>query len=242
LPQPGSALVDAVARRFAPAGYFARYFARGKLRGDPIFFWLLRRGVIPDGARVLDLGCGQGVLLALLVEARAAARAGTWPGEWAPAPKELALRGIELLEAEVARARIALGAEAAVEQGDARDAPLPASDLVLLIDVVHYLEPEAQERLLARIHAALAPDGIFLLRICDAAAGWRALATRAGDAFATLTRHGRLPRVWLRSAAEWQARLAAAGFAATSQAMSEGTPFANVLFCARRESARGGAA
>ena len=87
LPRPAEPLVAAVERRFARSGSFAKYYARGKLRHDPVYFALLERGLVPDGARVLDLGCGQGLLLALLLEAGAAARAGRWPEGWAAAPR-----------------------------------------------------------------------------------------------------------------------------------------------------------
>lgn len=51
-------------------GRFAYHFARGKLGGDPVFLALLERGLLSDRARILDLGCGQGLLAAWLLAAR----------------------------------------------------------------------------------------------------------------------------------------------------------------------------
>jgi SAM-dependent methyltransferase len=232
---PARQLVGAVARRFAPASIspaavFARLWAREKLRRDPIYFSLLQSGVIPDGARVLDLGCGQGILLALLVEARA----GDWPSEWAPRPVTSTLRGVEQDPTEVRRARAALRGAATIEELDLREAKLPPSDVIALVDVIHYLEPAEQQRLLARVAEALAPGGVLLLRVCDAAAGLRAFLTRAGDRLGTLTKRGSLGRLHLRSAAEWTARLEALGLSVEPLPMSAGTPFANVLLVARK--------
>ena len=42
------ALIDAASRPYLAAGRYAYYFARSKLRHDPIFFSLLRTGRIPD--------------------------------------------------------------------------------------------------------------------------------------------------------------------------------------------------
>jgi SAM-dependent methyltransferase len=238
LPTPADALARAVERRFARAGWFARYYARGKLRHDPIYFELLARGLVPDGARVLDLGCGQGILLAFLVEAEAAARAGRWPAGCALPPRKLELRGLELSPMEVRRARRALegegGPEADVAVADLADAKLPETDAIVAIDVVHYLAPPLQDDLLARVAAALAPGGVFLLRVCDADAGWRTRLTRLGDRLGTLSKLGRAGRLYLRSAAEWRARLEALGLATEASPMSAGPPFANVLLVARK--------
>ena len=54
------------ARRTSASGRFAWHFARGKLRWDPVFGHLLAHGLIAPRTRVLDIGCGQGLLASLL--------------------------------------------------------------------------------------------------------------------------------------------------------------------------------
>ena len=228
------AVFDAAAGRYAPAGRFARHFARGKLGGDPVFAAILRRGLIPDGARLLDLGCGQGCLLALLAAADGQHRAGRWPPGWPPPPAGVALRGIEFLAKDVARANTALGNAGTVELGDLREAPLPPADVIVLMDVLHYLEPGAQERLLARIAQALAPAGLFLTRVGDPSAGLVAAFTWAIDQAVAVGRGQGLHRFHRRSIADWVAALERHGLAVTAEPMNGALPFANVLLVGRK--------
>ena len=228
------ALVDTAVRRFAPAGLFAKHFARGKLRYDPLYLTLLRRGVIPDGVRLLDLGCGQGVFFALLLAAREQSRAGRWPAGWPPPPSRFRLRGIEVRPAAVRRARVALGSDAELEQLDLRVARVVPSDLIALLDVVHYLEPEAQDRLLRQIADALAPGGLLLMRVGDVTARFAARLTWAVDHLVTLARGAFVPQFHGRTVPQWLAELDRLGLQASAEPMSEGTPFANVLFVARK--------
>jgi len=225
---------DAAARRYAPAGRFARHFARGKLGGDPVFAEILRRGLIPDGARLLDLGCGQGILLALLVAARDQHRAGTWPAGWPAPPARFALHGIEYLARDVARGNLALGGEGVVERGDLRVAPLPPGDVVVLMDVLHYLEPDAQDRLLKRIVQALDPRGLLLTRVGDPTAGFAAAFSWGLDQAVAVARGQGLHRFHRRTIAAWTQALERHGLAVTAEPMNGGRLFANVLLVGRK--------
>jgi SAM-dependent methyltransferase len=231
---PVRGLIGAAVARFARAGVFARQFAYWKLRCDPVFLELLRRGLIPDGGRLLDLGCGQGVLLALLLAAEEEYRAGRWPAEWPPPPSRPRLRGIEVLRADVRRARLALRHDAEIEEANLRVARLTPSDVIVLLDVLHYLEPPAQERLLAAVADALAPGGLLLMRVGDATAGAVAVFSRLVDHLVTLARGAGLHGFHCRAVPEWVAALERLGFTVGAEPMNQGPPFANVLLVARK--------
>jgi SAM-dependent methyltransferase len=228
------ALVEAAAAPFRDAGRFAWHFARGKLRYDPVFLALLERGAFPDQGRLLDLGCGQGVLFALLIAARQRHVDGVWLAGWPPPPQRLAMRGIDLHREAVRRAGVALGAHATVEHGDVCDVPLGEAEVVVMMDVLHYLPPARQEALLDAIAAALPRGGRFITRVGDAADGVRYAATRAGDWLVSVARGTLRPRFHRRPAADWTALLARHGFSVRAEPMSQGTPFANVLLTALR--------
>jgi SAM-dependent methyltransferase len=231
---PVDALFDAAARRFAPAGRFAVGFARGKLRHDPVFAAVLRRGLVPDGVRLLDLGCGQGVLLALLLAAGEQYAARRWPAGWPAPPSRLSLRGIEFLRADVRRARLALGDDAEIEEADLRVAQIPPSDVIVLLDVAHYLEAPAQERLLAAVADALPPGGLLLMRVGDETAGAAALLSHLVDHVVTVAKGAGLYRFHTRTIPEWVAALERLGFTVSAEPQSAGTPFVNVLLVARK--------
>ncbi|MDH3319680.1 MAG: class I SAM-dependent methyltransferase [Betaproteobacteria bacterium] len=212
-------LVEAASAPYRAAGRFAWHFARGKLRYDPVFQALLQPGVIPENARLLDLGCGQGLLAALL--------------DVAGAPRLAAYRGVELMARDVARARTALGADCGVEQADIRSAKFGTADIVVLLDVVHFMGREDQDAVLRRVRDALAAGGKLLLRVGDADSG---LPFRFGnwvDWTVALARGHGATRFHCRSVAQWRAALEALGFTVQTEPMSRGTPFANVLLAAR---------
>lgn len=231
-----TALIDTAARPYRDAGRFAWHFARGKLGGDPAFTGLLERGLIPDNARILDLGCGQGLLASWLLAAHQHHAAGHWPEEWPAAPRPAAIRGIELMPRDVARARAALGEAAEFVQGDICATEFGACDAVVILDVLHYIDYPAQEAVLRRIQEALSPGGVLLLRIGDAAAGLPFKISNWVDHVVTFTRGHRLPRLYCRPLGAWLAALDAAGFSADSVPMHAGTPFANILLVARKRS------
>jgi SAM-dependent methyltransferase len=215
---PFAQLVEAAAAPYRRAGRFAWHFARGKLGGDPVFRHLVESRLIPARARVLDLGCGQGLLAALL------------PAAGAP---PAAYRGIELMARDVERARRALGAGCGVAQGDIRTAEYGAADAAVILDVLHYMPIADQDAVLARVRRALAPGGLLLLRVGDADAGLPFLLSNWVDWTVACVRGHGATRFHCRSVAQWRSALEALGFTVRAEPMSRGTPFANVLLAAR---------
>ncbi|MEP6702409.1 MAG: class I SAM-dependent methyltransferase, partial [Betaproteobacteria bacterium] len=211
---------------------FAWQFARGKLGGDPAFRALLERRLVRDGT-LLDLGCGQGLLAAWLLAARDRFETGSREDDRPVPPRLAAITGIELLPAEVRRARRALGSRAEFVVGDIRTTAFPRADTVAILDVLHYIPIAEQDAVLRRVRAALNPSGVLLLRIGDAGAGFGFRYSNWVDRSVMLVKgHGWNP-LYCRSLAEWKTALAQLGFDVESQPMSEGTPFANVLLVAR---------
>jgi SAM-dependent methyltransferase len=227
-------LLRSAARPYLAAGLYPYFFARGKLAYDPVYVSLLRRGSIADGARILDLGCGQGVLAAVLIAARRQYESGAWPMGWPAPPSTTQLYGIELQERAANWARIALAGGASVQTGDLRHAALPDADAVFILDVLHHLEPAAQQRLLEQVAHALRAGGTLFMRVADVAAGLRFGFTRVADRFSAMMRNQQVPPHHHRSLADWTAMLRSFGFAVEAEPMSAGTPFANVLLNARR--------
>jgi SAM-dependent methyltransferase len=229
-------LLDRASAPYRSAGRFAWHFARGKLGYDPVFRHMLSAGLIPEGARVLDIGCGQGLLASLLRACAAMRAAGEWPPAWPPAPAGAQLTGIELMPRDVARARAALGEgeDLRFVCGDMRSEPFPPCQAVVILDVLHYVTHAEQEVVLRRVHDALAPGGLLLLRVGDAGARRGFAISQWVDRVVTRLRGHSVPPVYGRPLAEWIAQLRRLGMQVEPRPMSQGTPFANVLLVAQR--------
>ncbi|MBS0377924.1 MAG: class I SAM-dependent methyltransferase [Proteobacteria bacterium] len=230
------ALVGRAGAAYRAAGRFSWHFARGKLRGDPVYRTILERGLLAGCASVLDLGAGQGLLASWLVAAREHYASGAnppWPQGWPPPPALRAYTGIEINPAEAARAKQALAAREPmalrVLAADLRTERFPDSDAVVMLDVLHYLAFADQERVLARARAALPPKGRLLLRIGDASAGIRATFSRALDRVVVLARRSRWEAVHTRPGTEWPRLLERAGFTVQRVPMAQPSPFPDVL-------------
>ena len=239
-----SALLDSARAPYKASGRFAWHWARGKLGRDPVFRGMLQRGDLPAHARVVDIGCGQGLMASLLHACEQAQQAGLWPSAWAAAPSARSYTGIELTHREVARGERALATLPFAPRlvcADMREAALPACDLVVILDVLHYVDIAAQDALLARVRDALragagdsqtrqAPR--LLLRVGDAANRRAFAVSQWVDRIVTVIRgYGAAP-TWGRPLSAWTAQLQSLGFDVHSVPMSQGTPFANVLLVA----------
>ena len=235
-----TALIAGSSAYYRPAGQFAWRFARGKLAGDPAFRAILTQGLLGERTRLLDLGCGQGLLAAWLLAARSAFVRGTprpWPAAW-PAPPQLkSYVGVEINPHEVRRARRAFAADSGVDfkvlHGDIRDVDYGAPDAVVILDVLHDLDYRSQERVLARVRAALSPEGLLLMRVGNADGGLGFAFSKAFDRTVAFMRRGAWRPLTTRRLEDWRSLLIGAGFCAHAQPMSAGTPFVNTLLVAR---------
>lgn len=229
-------LLDMAVEPYRRVGKFALHFAQGKLGGDPVFKEILARGLIAPGSHVVDIGCGQGLLSSWLWAAGALADDAAWPADWQAAPRAVTVKGVELMPADVSRAKEALSAHAdrfQFEAGDMCSTPFGSAGAVVILDVLHYVPYAAQDEVLRRVRESLAPKGVLILRVGDAAAGLGFKISNWVDAVVTLARGHRLSRLYCRPLAEWIANLQKLGYMVESKPMSQGTPFANVLLVAR---------
>jgi uncharacterized protein (DUF2062 family)/2-polyprenyl-3-methyl-5-hydroxy-6-metoxy-1,4-benzoquinol methylase len=214
---------EEVSRRYLDGGVFHWEFVRGKLRHDPVYRALepsLRR---LGGGTLLDLGCGRGIALALADHVRA---------DDGSAPPTLV--GVERAPAVAGVARIALGARGRIVVADLAEFTPPPADLILAVDVLHYLDAGAQERVLDEAARALRPGGRLLLREADAGGGLRFRLTGAAERLAALGRRAWRQRFHYRTAAAWSALLAARGLETAPLPMPGGPPLANVLIEGRK--------
>jgi uncharacterized protein (DUF2062 family) len=234
------ALAGRAADRYVGTSVMAWEFARGKLKGDPLYRTVLMDSALPSGGTLVDVGCGQGLMLALLAEAADSFKTGGWPASWAAPPVFDRLVGIETRRRVAALAGRALGDAATIIVGDARHHVPKGSRVVLLFDVLHMIPREDQERLLTATAAALDPGGVILVREPDAAAGWRFAAVRMGNGLKAFVTGNWRQTFDFRTLEEWKACFEDLGLEVQARGAGDGTPFANVLFALSvRESAPG---
>jgi len=231
---------------YRKAGKFAWHFARGKLGRDPVFRGLVERGLIgAHRRRVVDIGCGQGLFASLLSAlGTLQSRPGAWPATWSAAPAAIRYTGIELMPKDVARAEASIGHLQPAPRlvcADMCSATLPDCDLVVILDVLHYVNLEAQEGVLQRVRDALRrggnPHARLLLRVGDASSRRGFAISQWVDRTVTRIRGHKVSPTWGRPLADWTALLRRLGFRVQSIPMSAGTPFANVLLVADLEGA-----
>jgi SAM-dependent methyltransferase len=240
------ALHTAACAPYRQAGRWAWHWARGKLGRDPVFRGMLERGDLPAGARVVDIGCGQGLVASLLQACADLQQQGAWPaghdGTWPVRASASAYTGIELMAKDAARADTALRQLPLQPQfvcGDMCNTPLPACDVVVILDVLHYVDHRAQEGVLGRVRDALLQGasstgrpGRLLLRVGDAHNTRGFAISQWVDHVVTVARGHRVAPTWGRPLAEWVALLQGQGYTVRSVPQSQGTPFANVLLVA----------
>lgn len=206
------------AERYRAAGRIAHGFARGKLSGDPAYATVAEH--LPAQGTLLDVGCGEGYLLALARTLQ----------------PELTLVGVDHDERRLALARGAMEGEARVElhAGDLRSLAMPPAHMITCLDVLHYMPPEQQDAVLARLAATLVPGGLLLVRDGESDAGLRSALLRLSETLAVALGRHRGDGVFFRPAQALRQALEAQGLVVDVDPCREGTPFANLLFVARK--------
>lgn len=135
---------------------------------------------VPQGARVLDIGCGAGLFLALLADSR---RLGAGLGFDASKTA--------IAEAEAMRQTLEASATVRFEHRDANAAwPDGDYDVVSMIDVMHHVTPSEQQHLIVEASRRVAPGGILIYKDMVRYPSWRALANQLHDLV--------LARQWIR--------------------------------------------
>jgi uncharacterized protein (DUF2062 family)/SAM-dependent methyltransferase len=226
----------AAADRYLEKSLTAWEFARGKLRRDPVY-----RSTLTElaGARgtLVDIGCGQGLTLAVLVESHLLSIRQLWPdGQSAPAFDRLV--GIEPRRRVARLASRALADSAEIIEGEAPGGLPPTFSVALLFDVLHLMSATDQARVVGAIFDRLPVGGILLVREVDAAAGPGFHAVRIGNRIKAIAVGRWRQRFHFRSADHWRTVFEQAGFLVHTGPMGEGTPFANIMFRLTKPSSR----
>lgn len=227
-----ASLTKTAAEPYRWADWYAYWFARIKLRIDPAFSTILSQGLIPDGSRLLDLGCGQGLLASSLLAARALARKGCWPEEWASPPASFSFRGMDSVALDIERAKQALGRQADFRVADICTAGFGQADVIVILDVLHYIDHAAQEDVLRRVKQALPPNGRLILRVGNAAGGIWFKASYWYDRLIWFLRTRQDNPLYCRTLDDWLKTLEILGFKTRVESMGRGISLANTLLVA----------
>lgn len=195
---------------------FDRHFAYWKVQMDPLYQGvggLLAGSSLP----VLDVGCGTGLLCFYLLE----------QGVLGP------LHGLDFDPQKIAAARKAAEAlpnPPVFHQGDARDPWPDISGHVCLLDVLHYLPPDAQASLLTSAARHVAPGGRLVIRTGLKAENWRYRVTLMTDRLMNRLKLMKSPPVSYPEQGALETVLNGAGLQLiTARPLHEGTPFNNHL-------------
>ena len=153
----GDPATDArIASRFS--GRWEPLYVRGKLRIDPLYRGA-RRILEGNPLPLLDIGCGMGLL-------------GMYLSEYGQSRDYLGLDGDPRKTASARAICDTHFPRMRFIDADAGDLP-PFSGNVAILDALHYMPFELQQRVLDGAAQRVAPDGVLLIRNCLRDRSWR---------------------------------------------------------------------
>ena len=136
------------------------------------------------------------------------------------------------MQADITRAAEALGhlsPRVHFARGDMCECAFPECDVVVILDVLHYVPIDAQNAVIDRVIAALRANGRLLLRIGDERGGLGFAVSQWVDRVVTRIRGHRVTPTFCRPLADWVLLLQGKGLNVQAIPMHQGTPFANIL-------------
>lgn len=220
-PDPIGDQMQAVAQHYRAVSRFAFGYVRGKFNSDPAYRQLAER--MPMQSPVLDVGCGRGqtLLLLALLDPKLTGVGLDWDLDKVQSARQVA-KGLARLQFQSADAdALSLPEEAGV-------------GTILLIDVLHYSPPNAQDALLRRAARAVRPGGSVYVRELDLDLGWRARVTQWQEKAGRALRLNRGKSLSFRRAKELVAVLESEGLEVEVVPSWGDLPLANVMLAAHR--------
>lgn len=199
-----------------------RIYAGHKLRSDPVFptaFELLGNSRHP----LIDLGCGVGLLAFYLRERN-------YPNS---------IRGIDCDGRKITRAKSVASKRYQnlfFTEQNVGDSFAGCGDIVI-IDLLHYLSPNDQVRLLENVGAQLAPGGRLIIRDCPNDGNARFWLTHLAERFAQSTTWNVKTPLHFPPRDRIMAAFNPAEFSRTVEPLWGKTPFNNHLFIFERRAA-----
>ena len=214
-------IAEAFLPRFPLGNRYDYYYVRAKLGSDPLYPGVLAalRGC---DAPLLDLGCGLGLL----------AHALRSDGQ------TQAYRGVDNDAAKIARAHLAAEtcgfAQTRFEVVDLAATTPAHSGSVAILDVLQYLDADAQRALIAKAAAMLAPGAVLVIRSAIDDATGRARTSRVTDRLANWIGWMQFRPRSYPTLAGLRDALDAAGLQSEFAPLYANTPFNNWLIVAKR--------
>ena len=226
-----SELVDKTTNRYLSIGHVAWELANTKIKHDWVYQLAMMKNLLPGGDLLVDIGCGRGLMLALLTDVHNVYCASDNHKNNIRLPRYTRLLGIENRPkiARVASQALA-GSGTDIIAGDISSVPIPKCSAVLLFDVLHMMSYDEQKHLLKRIRSSLSVNGVVLIREADAGAGRRFGLVRLGNRLKAIISGSPRQSFSFRRAEEWTVFFEEAGFLVSNCQAVAGNSFVNVLF------------